>query len=773
MAHTLYTIDVWDTILRRRCHPDEVKLFTARALWLAFPGRLRPGMRGPVGLLHARQGAEHEIGLRALALGMDDEYRLDDVLERWIASVFDSPRPDEVRRVANWARSVEVSQEHRVTFADDGIAPILSSGNGVRRVALSDFYWSGDDLGNLISAKAPWLRLDEVVVSCDVGLNKRSGRLFRHVQSRSRVTSGQHVHVGDHPITDAATPAALGIHSVRYAPARAEAARAEHADRWSRRHDPAALAPLLLRSIAAEVAPPSQGTADQREAFLFGARCAPLYAGLVLRAIEEAVRRGVPTVHYFTREGVFFRRVHEAMQAAAPGVAMLGVPLPAAELLEVSRLSTFCPSIRDVSTSEFMRVWNLYSSQSIGGMLATLDIPEISVRPVLGLHGLDPGEVIQYPWTDPRVVSLLEDRRFAGTIDRARRQRRDRLRRYLESRNFRDDRSIKVIVDIGWRGTIQDNLAHVFPSCEIVGVYLGMHRTLNEQPGNATKIAYACDVAADEAGHGPLLEHVQPLEVLANSPDGSVTGYESVDGRVEPRRAEDVGESAVWRQATRFFQNGVIAAVPAVVRWIRDFACSSEDLRPMATNAVRGIVAAPPRSLARAFFNLRHNETFGLGGFVDMETPSPRSILRRVAHDPAAYQELWNLAGSSRWPCAFLRLHGLERERLWIARARYGYVPPVDFATVDPGHALASLREIEGSRSYHVIRSIKSLWPIRVMNRLRFGPGFDSPSDADAPARLAALTRSRTFRIIRALRHTRMARAMALRQYGIEALDRW
>jgi hypothetical protein len=39
-------------------------------------------------------------------------------------------------------------------------------------------------------------------------------------------------------------------------------------------------------------------------------------------------------------------------------------------------------------------------------------------------------------------------------------------------------------VDIGWRGTIQDNLAHVLPEKTLFGHYLGLARVLNEQPVN-------------------------------------------------------------------------------------------------------------------------------------------------------------------------------------------------------------------------------------------------------------------------------------------------
>ena len=37
----LRLFDVWDTLLRRRCHPDEVKLATAAHVYFRFFDRLR------------------------------------------------------------------------------------------------------------------------------------------------------------------------------------------------------------------------------------------------------------------------------------------------------------------------------------------------------------------------------------------------------------------------------------------------------------------------------------------------------------------------------------------------------------------------------------------------------------------------------------------------------------------------------------------------------------------------------------------------------------
>jgi hypothetical protein len=103
----------------------------------------------------------------------------------------------------------------------------------------------------------------------------------------------------------------------------------------------------------------SAGRADlpppRRALFDLGRRYALLFYGFGLFAIKEAIQRRAERVYYFTREGIFFRAIHDRIRAASP----LGLNIPSADILEVSRVSTFLPSVREFTTTEFMRVWNL------------------------------------------------------------------------------------------------------------------------------------------------------------------------------------------------------------------------------------------------------------------------------------------------------------------------------------------------------------------------------------------------------------------------------
>lgn len=421
----------------------------------------------------------------------------------------------------------------------------------------------------------------------------------------------------------------------------------------------------LSDRLRADVPVPGGLSEDARSLFVWGAEAAPLVAGVVLRASEEATARHARVVSYFTREGTFFRRVHEAWRN-------LGGHAVPSDILEVSRLSTFAASLREVTPTEMRRVWNLFRSQSVGALLATLGCPSEGLEGIVRRVGLQLDEPVRDPWNDQRVAALFTTAEFSAGLTAHRDRRRRELLGYLRAHGVRDDAAPRVIVDIGWRGTIQDNLAWLMPGTHFTGVYLAMHIVLNAQPPNVAKIAYAADVAAAYERCARLLQHVQPLEMVCNSPEGSVVGYRrsGLLRRWTAVRAPHGEDAASFDTCARHFQDGVVAALPVLARLAPDARWTSDVLRPHAFASLQRLIADPPPAAARAFFSLRHHETFGVGTTVDMSRSIAPGERFTAPSTQAEREALETRADQSCWPCAFYRLHGLEAEREWFAVER-------------------------------------------------------------------------------------------------------
>jgi hypothetical protein len=432
---------------------------------------------------------------------------------------------------------------------------------------------------------------------------------------------------------------AAGVSAVHYLP------EAEHRRRREREAGFHARPDALRRALRDSLAGGMTGHGHP-EAYAYGRRSALLFVGFVCRVLEGAVAAGLDRLYYFTREGEFFLEIHRRLADSD----VFGFPLPEARLLHVSRLATFAGSLRELSTGELMRLWNQYSVQSPAALLRSLAMDPRRFAAAAAAHGLAMEEPVQYPWQDARVIAFLDDPAVRAGMEAELADRRRALFAYLAAAGLDEGTGRAGIVDIGWRGTIQDNLAHALPQATWHGWYLGLNRFLNAQPGNARKEAFGPDLNGSEADRH-LLDFVAPVEMLCNSPNGSVTGYAPGADGVRVHRHVDDEENRVFEDCSRHFQAGVLDALPFWADFLRTHAYAAAELRPLALEIWADIVDRPPAFLARAYFSLVHNETFGVGGFSDKRRrPGAADVLK-----------------------AFLRRS--DRIRLQAALAEAGWVP--------------------------------------------------------------------------------------------------
>lgn len=608
-THELLTVDVWDTLLRRRCHPDGVKLHVCRYLSLRWGDRLDPVCRDPWLLLRLRQQAEKDIGEAKRSQGFDDEYGHREVYRRWLELAgcrFDQQAGVTFASLMHELECAEIGQEKYVSYVDPGIRRTLRQLSARRTLFLSDFYLPATAIQELLSHHGIDEIVSEGLVSCDVGFNKRSGRLYKHLREYSGVPPDRHLHIGDNAWSDVKAAREAGIHAMHFQPAE------EHRRRLAREadfHDRQVALRNAAEALFRQPLPPQAGAVDF---YRFGRRCSPLLVGFVLMTMERAVSDKVEALYFFTREGEFFLDIYRRLADRE----VLGFAPPRAALLMVSRLSTFAGSLRDFSTTELMRLWNQYSVQSLQALLKSLAMEPDEWAVAAERHGLDLISPILYPWQDPRVEAFFDDAEVRARVERHLAAKREALLGYLASVGI-DEKSRRIgVVDIGWRGTIQDNLAHALPGLELVGYYLALNRFLNVQPANVRKEAYGPNLNESETLDA-LLDCVAPIEMLCNSPNGSVEGYESTARGMEAIRHVDEEENQVHAEHVRHFQAGVLDSVPYWAEFLQTHAYSSMELKPLAMEIWSRIIQNPPPSLTEAFFRLNHNEVFGVGGFMD------------------------------------------------------------------------------------------------------------------------------------------------------------
>lgn len=633
-GYDVVTIDLWDTLLRRDRPADAAKVATARRMLL------RLGPRATVGvweLFQRRVATELDISSNAA----DEEYELSNVLEQILAGLgLDRTEASTLAvELADAEVDDEISATHAVPELVAFVQQLREQPEPPAIAVLSDFYMGATRLERLLEAHG----LDLTVLSsCELGGSKRLSTSFVTARARLGHPQGKHLHIGDDPLSDGQNAARSGATAVVV----------------PRPDDPGLPRPgsldetfydrLLeglghdLSELGIALAPNELDHPLERESFLAGVVSATLPTALVAGAIETAAEQEASKIFYLSREGSFLAKLHREIVGS-----LAEKPSPKAVHLEVSRRSTFGASIGDVHEDCSARLWRQYPSQSVRGFLVSLGLDPAVFEPTAVRMGLTVDHVIDGIAHDLRFREFLEEPAVMTAIQEALTGQRARLTAYLENRGFADEGS-PIVVDVGWRGTIQDNLCYLRPNSIISGVYLGLFPYLHRQPVNARKRAVIFD-----GNHSEDFGFVSPPAALESpwTPCVPTTlgyswrqdGVAVAVGEIESDRADNLVAA---------YQRGVMAAAELVARRFVANGAVTPLLRGALQRHLRSYFEQPLPGVADIWFYSVHDDTFGALNVTPFGKLRPPL---RLAYAPGEVREtdeakasLW-AAGYAQW----------------------------------------------------------------------------------------------------------------------------
>ncbi|MEO0565830.1 MAG: hypothetical protein AAF125_27220, partial [Chloroflexota bacterium] len=331
---------------------------------------------------------------------------------------------------------------------------------------------------------------------------------------------------------------------------------------------------------------------------------------------------------------------------------------PASAMLAVSRMATFAPSLETFSKESLMRMWRQYSSQSLRTFCVSLGMDLNAVTEIADLYDLHSDEVIDHPWNDDRFMGFLNNPSFKKYAKETVEDQRAALAAYLDGVGaFSGENGASVIVDIGWRGTIQDNLAQM-TSRHVHGLYLGLLNFLNPQPTNTSKVGWLFDMGRDvKLSFG---SDVAPIELMFNALGGSVVGYERDGDASTPKTTVIDSEETVIERLSVPLQAAMMDALPTVVDYVRLHGLTSSHIHELAYQALENVLTRPPAFLADAFFALDHNEMFGTGTVEDVGAHNVDEDALDSLDGGKLYNVLVNALEQTRWTAGFARQQSLQ-----------------------------------------------------------------------------------------------------------------
>lgn len=649
--YKLLTVDVWDTLLRRDCHPECIKLATA-AYVFGFNERIvSSSYKSHWEIYQARNEIECTLADRAEASGFDREYDIFEVFNKWLEKICDKKYSFALaEQLVEYELSVEIER----SYADPGIINFISKIPAEKKLFLSDFYMKSTLLNRLLNEKGLSEYINDGISSCDNFLNKRSGRVFKKLHENFEIKSSEHAHIGDNEWSDVECPLSIGIDSKIYKPETQHNEREHLESLFSSR---SLLFTEMMHRVNLIQSPADLINSPKKLAsFRLGLAMSPLFVGFVLSVVELSIADKIDKIFYLTREGEFLKKIHDRL--FSDGSKYFGHPVPFSDLLEVSRLSTFLPSLKDTSPEELARMWRIHGRQSIEGFFSTLGYSVADFQDLLDYYKIKRDEIIVSPENDPRFIELIQSEKFTSVINLKILDQKSLLTNYLYQKNISDGMRVGL-VDVGWRGSIQDNLAKICNGIEFSGHYLALKKFVEVQPDNGKKNAWLINESVEfDAIKSKCLEAYAVIEMLCNSDSGSVVGYSDAGGVVCAEKHIDAFENIAYNDFAKYFQEGVLAASQLLNSYITRYVVSPSEMRDLALNIWYIAGSNPEKELVDVFMTSSQHDMFSFGDIFNRSDVPSLSVIFKSFFIKKHRKSVIQFVGRVQWTAAIRKMDG-------------------------------------------------------------------------------------------------------------------
>lgn len=314
----------------------------------------------------------------------------------------------------------------------------------------------------------------------------------------------------------------------------------------------------------------------------------------------------IKDVFFFAREGHFLKKLFDLYQDEHKTGEEIRT-----HYLFVSRQSTMMPALKKIEEENFDIIFRQYMDISIYDFLSSIgfqisEISEIGERIKVHIHT----EIESFK--DSSVFKrLLRDDRFCELYEIKRQEQKKWFRHYIDS--FGVDYSEQMcVVDVGWKGTIQDNIFEFLnEEIEIVGYYVGIigqgiSNELNRKEG----ILFNTDLKTFSPYFFVFGDTTSLYETMLGASHGSACKYEYENGKATVVLTDDEKESELFSLVV----NPIQKYIERIFIKIDSVCHYYNDLMPEEfwADIHARLVFKPSETQIKTFVNMYHRENFGV-----------------------------------------------------------------------------------------------------------------------------------------------------------------
>lgn len=594
--------DVFDTLVSRKVQPEYTKKIWARQISRIF------SISDSRELYQQRFDIEAALCRENSNAGYDLEFRYRDMTDR-LYEIYGEQSEVTAEEFYRICRSQELNIEKRVQIPCADTAELMKEKKkeGCRVICISDFYADKEYLREMLGEEITQY-VDEIYVSCECLLTKRTGRLYDYVLEREDAKPENMLMVGDNYTSDYENAIKHGM-------------QARHLDRKKASEFYDAF-DGNVKSVA-ELLKPIYKNIDRNQyedmAFVLYHFTEKLYARLV--------KKGVRDVFFLSREGQFLKKIFDYYQEAQIPQRHDRIKT---HYLMVSRKATLMASLKPIEEEQFMMIFRQYIHISLYDFLSSLGFALTEMERIAEeLHTGLKDKVENLPGSEV-FARLKANKTFLDIYEKRRVEQKSNFLEYMQSFGADIDNGI-YLVDVGWKGTIQDNIYNYFGGTKkIYGLYLGLVAPGIEAENNVKEgLIFSC-IPKTTRFFNVYNENKSIFEVILGATHGSADSYYKEDGVVKVATAQQKEEKELYDNLISPCQDGIYRVFCEIQESLANVFYECEEYTEAFADIHARLVFKPTKDQMNIFYKIYHFENFGIFEFTRFKTKEKVAFTERI-----------------------------------------------------------------------------------------------------------------------------------------------
>lgn len=586
--YDVFVFDIFDSIIYRKIPPESIKDIVSK--YIAKKSKIfYPRIR------HLRYESEMEVGQENIKNGFDADTKYDDVIKLWTKKIMNefplSTLPSN-QEIKDFELLIETkSQFTKKTIID--FLKLLKNIDNKKIIFISDYYFDSKIIFKFLNKLKCDIYFDQGYCSCEYLLTKKSGRLYEKLLNNKILNSKKTLMIGDNPNSDYNSAHKFGIKSYllydieqKYKNYKIELT--ENLRKQNVFYEGSSTDEIISNIL----------TQDKDYDYNLGLLLSPLYISFVERIINYCEVNNINNIYFLAREGKIFLNIFNKINTneKLKGIYMIA-----------SRKSTFLMSLKKLNTNELNRIWKQYDNQTPKQLLENLNLPN-NLLSIFKQLNIKKDEIIDYNYNFKKLNLILSNKKFQKIFLKIKNKQLEYFNEYCNSIGLKKDEKI-ALVDIGWKGSIQDNLSKILKN-EIHGLYFGHLKTTN----NLFKNNYKTGLIVDENTSGwyekKLFQNGPLFEMSTTPNEGSCLRYSKIGPVVKQYKSEKKNFKEYFSKTQKGINNYV-----TLYKKYKDLIVSNpENNYHFSLDKIVRFILYPNNIEAKSFLRYSHTESFGVKG---------------------------------------------------------------------------------------------------------------------------------------------------------------